>query len=124
MEGGEVTVARLAHALRRFWALGVAVVLGGARARRIGGCERLRRASPTWWRCCRRTPGHIAPIYVDTYTGPGKVLYRFSAVLKNLGGAMDLYMDPRLRRRDAGDLAERQPDVMPDPNMVPTRRRS
>jgi hypothetical protein len=32
------------------------------------------------------TTGHVAPIYTDTYIRPGRVLYRFSAVIKNLGG--------------------------------------
>ena len=63
--------------------------------------------------------GHIAPIYVDTYTRPGKVLYRFSAVLKNLGGAMDLYMDPNSGAAMQVLWPNGNPTVKPDPNKVP-----
>jgi len=63
--------------------------------------------------------GHIAPIYVDTYTRPGKVLYRFSAVLKNLGGAMDLYMDPSSGAAMQVLWPNGNPTVKPDPNKVP-----
>ena len=34
----------------------------------------------------------VAPIYVDAYTMPGKLLYRFDTVIRNQGGTMDLYM--------------------------------
>jgi hypothetical protein len=64
--------------------------------------------------------GHIAPTYTDTYTRPGKVLYRFSAVLKNLGGAMDLYMDPNTGAAMQVLWPNGNPTVKPDPNKVPT----
>ena len=35
---------------------------------------------------------NVAPVYMDTYTRPGHVLYRFDTVIKNLGGTMDLFM--------------------------------
>jgi hypothetical protein len=63
--------------------------------------------------------GHIAPIYVDTYTKPGAVLYRFSAVLKNLGGAMDLYMNPSTGAAMQVLWPNGNPTVKPDPNKVP-----
>jgi len=63
--------------------------------------------------------GHIAPVYVDTYTRPGKVLYRFSAVLKNLGGAMDLYMNPSTGAAMQVLWPNGNPTVKPDPNKVP-----
>src|SRR5436305_2146446 len=63
--------------------------------------------------------GHIAPIYTDTYIRPGKVLYRFSAVIKNLGGAMDLYMDPSTGAAMQVIWPGGKPSVKPDPNKVP-----
>ena len=36
-------------------------------------------------------PGQVAPQYVDAFTQPGRLLYRFDATLKNRGGALDLY---------------------------------
>ena len=36
-------------------------------------------------------PGQVAPQYVDAFTEPGRLLYRFDATLKNRGGALDLY---------------------------------
>ena len=85
MEGGEVTVARLAHALRRFWALGVAVVLGGG-VLAGSAIANAPQSEPDLVALLPTTTGHVAPIYVDTHTVPGKELYRFSAVIKNLGG--------------------------------------
>ncbi len=34
----------------------------------------------------------IPSVYVDSHTQPGHVLYRFDAVIKNEGGAMDIFM--------------------------------
>jgi hypothetical protein len=34
----------------------------------------------------------VVSTYVDRFAKPGKMLYRFSAVIRNTGGAMDLYM--------------------------------
>ena len=66
-----------------------------------------------------------APIYVDAYRKPGQLLYRFSSVLKNLGGAMDLYMAPDGSdpgtARDAMQVIWQNGDpfVQPDPNLAP-----
>ena len=35
--------------------------------------------------------GSFPAIFIDTYVVPGSVLYRFDAVLGNIGGALDLY---------------------------------
>ena len=112
-------VARVARPVRRFGALGVVVVLGAAVL--VGSAV----ATPTSDKpdlvpllpTETGTQQAVAPIYTDTFVRPGRVLYRFSSVIKNLGGAMDLYKDPYDRRRDAGCLAWRQPDhdARPEP---------
>ena len=89
-------VARVARPVRRFGALGVVVVLGAAVL--VGSAV----ATPTSDKpdlvpllpTETGTQQAVAPIYTDTFVRPGRVLYRFSSVIKNLGGAMDLYKDP------------------------------
>ena len=35
--------------------------------------------------------GQVAPVYVDAYEQPGRLLYRFDAVIENTGGTLDLF---------------------------------
>ena len=35
--------------------------------------------------------GQVAPVYIDAYERPGRLLYRFDAVIHNTGGALDLF---------------------------------
>jgi hypothetical protein len=35
--------------------------------------------------------GQVAPVYMDAYEQPGRLLYRFDAVIQNTGGALDLF---------------------------------
>ena len=122
--GFRVKVARVARPVRRFGALGVVVVLGAAVL--VGSAV----ATPTSDKpdlvpllpTETGTQQAVAPIYTDTFVRPGRVLYRFSSVIKNLGGAMDLYKDPYDRRRDAGCLAWRQPDHDARPERRADRR--
>jgi len=114
-----VTVARLAHALRRFWALGIAVVLGGG-VLAGSAIANAPQSEPDLVPLLPTTTGHIAPIFVDTHTVPGKVLYRFSAVIKNVGGAMDLYKDPSTGAAMQVIWPGGDPTTMPDPNIKPT----
>jgi hypothetical protein len=37
--------------------------------------------------------GQVAPVYVDRYEQPGRVLYRFDAVIHNQGGTLDVFRD-------------------------------
>ena len=48
------------------------------------------------------------------------MLYRFSSVIKNLGGAMDLYKDPITGAAMQVVWPGGNPTTMPDPNLVPT----
>src|SRR5688500_17795796 len=35
--------------------------------------------------------GQVAPVYVDAYERPGRLLYRFDAVIQNTGGVLDVF---------------------------------
>jgi len=35
--------------------------------------------------------GQVAPVYVDAYEQPGRLLYRFDALIQNTGGVLDLF---------------------------------
>jgi hypothetical protein len=108
--------------VRRFGALGVVVVLGAAVL--VGSAV----ATPTSDKpdlvallpTETGTQQAVAPIYTDTFVRPGRVLYRFSSVIKNLGGAMDLYKDPSTGAAMQVVWPGGNPTTMPDPNVVPT----
>ena len=38
--------------------------------------------------------GQVAPVFVDAYEEPGRLLYRFDAVIGNQGGTLDLFKPP------------------------------
>src|SRR5205823_178250 len=38
-------------------------------------------------------PKQMVPIYVDAYQKPGKLLYRFDALIVNQGGTLDLFQE-------------------------------
>ncbi len=61
----------------------------------------------------------VAPVFVDAYEEPGRLLYRFDAVIANEGGTLDLFRDP-------GDGGVRQavwpggePTTAPKPDELP-----
>ena len=87
---------RLVARIRSFGAIAVVIVLGGlvlvGSAFAVAGSTKpdLVPELPA-----KRPAGlgkSVAPIYVDAYTMPGKLLYRFDTVIRNQGGTMDLYM--------------------------------
>jgi hypothetical protein len=89
-------VRRLVALVRSFGAIAVVIVLGGlvlvgsAFAVAASTKPDLLPELPA-----KRPAGlgkSVAPIYVDAYTIPGKLLYRFDTVIRNRGGTMDLYM--------------------------------
>jgi hypothetical protein len=108
--------------VRRFGVLGVVVLLGAAVL--VGSAVAVPTSDkpdlvpllPTE----TGTQQAVAPIYTDTYVRPGRVLYRFSSVIKNLGGAMDLYKDPNSGAAMQVVWPGGNPTTMPDPNVVPT----
>ncbi len=62
--------------------------------------------------------GQVAPVYLDPYEQPGRLLYRFDAVISNRGGTLDLF-------RDNGRVMQAvwrngTPDTAPDPNVAPS----
>ena len=38
-----------------------------------------------------RYSGQVAPVYVDAYERPGRLLYRFDALIQNTGGVLDVF---------------------------------
>ncbi len=60
-----------------------------------------------------------APIYVDRFTQPGSLLYRFDAVLFNRGGMLDVFRDAASGRIMQAIWAGGLPSVAPDPNAPP-----
>ncbi len=68
--------------------------------------------------------GQIAPVYVDTFQEPGKVLYRFDAVLHNDGDTLDLFRDEATGQVmqalwPAGEPTEAQDPAAEPPPEVP-----
>jgi hypothetical protein len=71
-----------------------------------------------------RLPGEpsassVAPVFVDAYEEPGKLLYRFDAVIANQGGTLDLFRGP------TGGVEQAiyqggEPPVAPSPDETPT----
>jgi hypothetical protein len=60
-------------------------------------------------------PMQVAPIYVDAYQKPGRLLYRFDALIVNQGGTLDLFQqgaEPTQQVIWAGG----NPPSQPDPN--------
>jgi hypothetical protein len=64
-------------------------------------------------------PSQHAPIYVDAYTEPGTVLYRFDSVLFNQGGTLDLFRDATTGHVFQAVWDGGIPSVPPDPNTPP-----
>lgn len=60
----------------------------------------------------------VAPVYVDSFQEPGRVLYRFDALIRNSGDTLDLYRD------DAGVVRQAlweqaEPGAVQDPEEAP-----
>jgi hypothetical protein len=62
-----------------------------------------------------RTP--VPSVYVDRFTKPGRVLYRFDTVILNAGGALDLSMEDG--RAIQAEFTGGEPDQRPDPGKRP-----
>jgi hypothetical protein len=67
-----------------------------------------------------RYAGQVAPVYVDAFEEPGRLLYRFDAILRNRGGALDLYRDTDTGHATQAVWAGGTPSQAPDPNQPPT----
>jgi hypothetical protein len=64
--------------------------------------------------------GQVAPVYVDAFEEPGRLLYRFDAILRNVGGTLDLYRDAGTGRAMQAVWASGEPSQTPDPNQPPS----
>jgi Bacterial Ig domain/Lysyl oxidase len=65
-------------------------------------------------------PGQVAPVYVDAFEEPARLLYRFDAVLRNRGGTLDLYRDAVTGNAMQAVWAGGEPSDPPDPNEPPS----
>ena len=61
-------------------------------------------------------PKQVAPIYVDAYQKPGKLLYRFDAVIVNQGGTLDLCQQGANATTYQVIWVGGNPSSQPDPN--------
>jgi hypothetical protein len=65
-------------------------------------------------------PGQVAPVYVDAFEEPGRLLYRFDAVVRNRGGTLDLFRDPGTGAAMQAVWAGGVPSEAPNPNRPPS----
>jgi len=65
-------------------------------------------------------PSQVAPVYVDAFEEPGRLLYRFDAILRNRGGTLDLYRDAATGSAMQAVWAGGEPSEAPDPNRPPS----
>jgi len=61
-------------------------------------------------------PKQVAPIYVDAYQKPGRLLYRFDALIVNQGGTLDLFQNGAGAPTQQVIWAGGNPTSQPDPN--------
>jgi hypothetical protein len=63
----------------------------------------------------------VAPVYVDRFTEPGRVLYRFDAIVENRGGTLDVFRDGEARpaTQAVWDGGRPPPGAEPDPAVPP-----
>jgi Lysyl oxidase len=64
--------------------------------------------------------GQVAPVYIDAFEEPGRLLYRFDAILRNQGGTLDLYRDAATGRAMQAVWSGGEPSQTPDPNEPPS----
>jgi hypothetical protein len=61
-------------------------------------------------------PVQVAPIYVDAYHKPGRLLYRFDALIVNQGGTLDLFQQGANGSTQQVIWSGGNPPSKPDPN--------
>ena len=61
----------------------------------------------------------VAPVFVDAYEEPGKLLYRFDAVIANQGGTLDLFRGPGGGVEQA-IYSGGEPSLAPKPDATPS----
>ncbi len=64
--------------------------------------------------------GQVAPVFVDAYEQPGRLLYRFDSVIANQGGTLDLFRDPGDGRARQALWPGGSPTAPPRPDQVPS----
>jgi hypothetical protein len=61
--------------------------------------------------------GQVAPVYVDAYERPGRLLYRFDALIQNTGGTLDIFGGRTEVRQKI--WAGGEPTTAPEPDVAP-----
>lgn len=64
--------------------------------------------------------GQVAPVYIDAYEQPGRLLYRFDAIIRNRAGTLDLFRDPARGSAMQALWRGGEPSEAPDPNRPPS----
>jgi hypothetical protein len=62
---------------------------------------------------------HVAPVFVDAFTIPGHLLYRFDTIVRNQGGTLDLYRDAKTGHVMQAIWPNGIPTTPPDPLTKP-----
>ena len=65
-------------------------------------------------------PGQIAPVYVDAFEDPGRLLYRFDSVIENKGGTLDLFRDSATGAAKQAIWPGGVPSPVPKPDEQPS----
>jgi hypothetical protein len=66
------------------------------------------------------TGAQVAPVFVDAFEEPGRLLYRFDAVIANQGGTLDLFRDPGSGGVRQAVWPGGQPTTAPRPDEIPS----
>src|SRR4051794_7630522 len=67
---------------------------------------------------------HVAPVYVDAFEQPGRLLYRFDTVVANRGGLVDVFRNTANGHVIQAIWPNGVPSPAPDPNVAPTGDRA
>ena len=66
------------------------------------------------------TGAQVAPVFVDAFEEPGRLLYRFDAVIANQGGTLDLFRDPGSGGVRQAVWPGGEPSSAPKPDEIPS----
>ncbi|HEX2232685.1 MAG TPA: lysyl oxidase family protein [Thermoleophilaceae bacterium] len=100
--------------MRRAALLGLAVALiGPASARATDAPDLVPSLSD------ESSSSQVAPVYIDAFEDPGRVLYRFDATIVNQGGTLDLFRDATTGHVMQAIWEGGEPTTDPDPDAPP-----
>jgi hypothetical protein len=64
-------------------------------------------------------PSQVAPVYIDAFENPGRLLYRFDASIVNQGGTLDIFRDATSGHAMQAIWSGGEPTTNPDPDERP-----